>query len=53
VLVIAVSIISCPSVGETKVVNMDQSWIYRKKIQLEALAAVTMTILRKWLAERR
>jgi hypothetical protein len=41
------------NVGETRVVNMDRLWICRKKIQLKALAAVTMVILRKWLAERR
>jgi hypothetical protein len=42
------------NVGETKVVNMDRLWICRKrKFQLEALAIVTMTILKKWLAERR
>jgi hypothetical protein len=42
------------NVGETRVVNMDQLWICRKrKFQLKAFATVTIAILKKWLAERR
>jgi hypothetical protein len=36
------------NVDETRVVNMDQLWIYRKRnFQFEALATVIMTILKK------
>jgi hypothetical protein len=42
------------NVGEMRVVNMDRLWICQKRnFQLEALATVTMTILKKCLAERR
>jgi hypothetical protein len=42
------------NVDETRVVNTDRLWICRKiNIQLEALATVTMSILKKWLAEGR
>jgi uncharacterized protein YxjI len=42
------------NVDETRVVNMDRLWICRKiNFQLEALATVTMAILKKWLAEGR
>jgi hypothetical protein len=42
------------NVDETRVVNTNQLWIGRKiNFQLEALATVTMTILKKWLTEKK
>jgi hypothetical protein len=42
------------NVDETRVVSTDRLWICRKiNFQLEALATVTMAILKKWLAEGR
>jgi hypothetical protein len=42
------------NVDDMRVVNTARTWICRKiNFQLEALATVTMTILKKWLAEGR
>jgi hypothetical protein len=42
------------NVDEMRVVNTDRLWICQKiNFQLEALATVTMVILKKWLAEGR
>jgi hypothetical protein len=42
------------NVDETRVVNTDRLWICQKiNFQLEALATVIMTILKKWLTEGR
>jgi hypothetical protein len=42
------------NIDEMKVVNTDRFWICLKThFQLEALATVTIAILKKWLAEGR